>query len=136
LSFRPNAAAVTMDDAADRCESNARACEFFFGMQTLECAKKILGVLGVKSYTIVHHEKNLLVVELLGSNLDNSFAFSTGVFPGIAQQIGHGGLEETGIAPHFQIALDLKVHVSRGIFLTQFLDQALTELREIDFGGD
>ena len=55
-TFRPNPAAVAMDDPLDRCESNAAARELMLRMQPLEWSKQSSGVGHIEPGAVVPHK--------------------------------------------------------------------------------
>ena len=57
--FRPDAPAVTVDDALDGCQADARAGKLGGGVQALECAKHLVGIRHVETRAIVTNKEHI-----------------------------------------------------------------------------
>jgi hypothetical protein len=66
----PDTAIVTVDDALDRGEADARALEPIRGMQPLERAQESVGIGHIEAGTIVPNDKNGFAVVLNRPDLD------------------------------------------------------------------
>src|SRR5438876_1082004 len=86
-AFRPNRAAVTMDDSLDGCQPNSGSFEFGHTMQPLEGAKQFSGVGHVETRAVVAHEIGLLPVVRSQAQFDLRLRVFGGEFPRVTQQV-------------------------------------------------
>src|SRR6266545_7686155 len=85
--FRPNRAAMTMNDSLDRCQPNSGPFEFGHTMEPLEGAKQFAGVSHVETRAVVAHEISLLPVVRSQAQFDLRLRAFGGEFPRVAQQV-------------------------------------------------
>src|SRR5262249_40455002 len=85
LRVRPDATAMTRDDALDRDEPDAAARELCFGMQALERHEQLVCVLHVEADAIVAHEVDRPVLAALHADRHTRLRRARGVFPSVAQ---------------------------------------------------
>src|SRR5579884_2530226 len=78
--FGPNLAFVTVNDAADNRETNARPAEFVFAVQALENAEKLAGKAHVEANSIVAHEIDRLAVLSFATDFDDGDGAVAAVF--------------------------------------------------------
>src|SRR6185295_5900619 len=99
-AFRPDASAVTVDDALNVGQADAGAFKIAGAMQPLEDAEKFVGVLHVEAGSVVPDKEDpVLVGGLLGraSDLDAGLFPLAGVFDGVADEIGEDLAQEVAV---------------------------------------
>src|SRR6266699_5444527 len=84
-AFRPNHAAMTMDDSLDGCQPNSGPFEFGHTMEPLEGAKHFAGVSHVETRAIVAHEISLLAVVRGQAQFELRLRAFGGKFPRVTQ---------------------------------------------------
>src|SRR5215216_2222131 len=72
LSFRPDAATMTLDDPLHDCQPNTGSFEFIFAVQALEHAKQLVHILDVKTCAVIADTIDQLTVAALHSHFDHS----------------------------------------------------------------
>src|SRR6185312_10059670 len=70
LALRPDAAAVTLDDAPRDRQANARTFEILRGVKALEDAEQALGTAGIEARTVVANRVQLVPGARLATDLD------------------------------------------------------------------
>src|SRR6266699_5118642 len=87
FAFRPNHAAMTMDDSLDSCQPNSGPFELGHTMEPLEGAKQFAGVSHVETRAIVTHEISRLPVVRCQAQSDLRLRTLGGEFPRVTQQV-------------------------------------------------
>src|SRR5512138_2771443 len=89
LPFRPDPAAVTLDDSLHRGKAYAAPLELLPAVETLERAKQQVGLVHVKPGSVVPNEEGTVSPGFDHPELDLGRLPFSGVFPGIANEIFH-----------------------------------------------
>src|SRR5579859_3588369 len=85
LGFRPDPAAMPLNDALHRSETNTRALKLFHLVQSLEYTEQFAGVSLIKTGAVVADEQDRFPTYNLVANLDNRALFAPGIFDCIRQ---------------------------------------------------
>jgi hypothetical protein len=96
-AFRPNAAAVPMDDPLNRRQSHPRSREVVRVMEALEGAEEPLGVGRVESSAVVSDEIGKVPVAMRLPKLNTSGFTLGGEFPGVPDQVFKCNSHKMGI---------------------------------------
>ena len=86
LAVRPDAPAMTVDDAVDRGQADTGAAEFFGVMETLEETEKLMGVSHIEaSPVITDKESDFACIQILAATeFDAWLRCFTCEFPGVS----------------------------------------------------
>src|SRR5258708_21224669 len=95
--FRPNAAAVSVNDPLDRRQSHTCSREVVLVMKTLEGAEKPIRIGRVESGAVVSNVVGESAVALHPAKLDTSRLTLRGKFPRIAKQVLKRDSDQMGI---------------------------------------
>ena len=96
-AFRPDPAAVTVDDAPDGRKSDAHALELARRVQTLKSAEQLFDVLHVEAGAIITHVVDGSAIGLSNPELDAGVLVFARVFPGVPEEILECDAHERGI---------------------------------------
>src|SRR5690348_13184124 len=102
LAFGPGAAAVQRRDPGHGGEADAGAGELGFGVQALERAEELVGVLHLEAGAVVAHAEGGGAGVFLGEDLDAGRGGLGGELPGVADEVVQHDLHEAavGVVPH------------------------------------
>src|SRR6266478_4630077 len=114
-AFRPNAAAMAMDDALYRCQTDARAFELGRLMQPLERAEQLGGVGHIESGSVVADKVDGIALLAYRAEFNMRFLQLAGKLPGIAKQVFQGDTQQPGIAAGPNIGSDFRVDDAPGL---------------------
>src|SRR5271154_2452885 len=98
FTFRPNPAAMPMDDALHIREPDAGALEFPYRVQPLEDGEKFIRISHVEAGAIVADETNKLTVLRNLTHLDVRIIALAGELPGIAEKVLKHNLKQPGVS--------------------------------------
>src|SRR6266851_4928171 len=110
-AFRPDSAAVPIDDAPDGGEADARTLEVGGGMQPLEHAEQLVRVFHVEASAVVPDHEGPAPVCVGGSELDSWSRLLRGVLPAVAEQIVEGHAQEPGVASRIEPGGNVEFHL-------------------------
>src|SRR5437899_8756035 len=110
-AFRPDPAAVPVDDPPDGCEADTGALEFGSGMQALEHAEQLVRVLHVEAGAVVPDHEGLPSVRFDGAEFDPRPRLFRGVLPAVAEEIVEGHAQQPCVAPRLQPRGDREFHL-------------------------
>src|SRR5690242_6897969 len=105
-ALRPNAAAVTFDDALHRGQADPGAFEFGAGMQALERMKELLQVGRIEPGAIVFQEISVRACIRSGAKLDASGFFPARELPGVLKKIHENNPQQSSVADRLDLRRD------------------------------
>jgi hypothetical protein len=100
--FGPDFASVLANNSLNGGQANARALEIFLAMKSLEDSKKLIGILGIESHTIVADKNRGRAGRIARADLDYGGLAVAGKFESIAKQIVENQFEQTRVAVNFR----------------------------------
>ena len=110
---------------------NAISREIIGSVQTLKGQKYFVDIVGIKSSTIVRDRENTSIIFHGGINIDRGIVTLSGVFPGIADEIGEGNGQQVFISHGAQVFFKRDVNGTVWLIVTQGLDYFFGNFGEI-----
>src|SRR5437588_5867355 len=126
----PHPTAVTIDDALDGGEADARAFELVAAVETLERAEQLSGVSHVEARAIVADEVNGLALLALPTESDLRRVALRCELPGVAQKVREHDLQQALVAVRFEVVFDADRQRTCGVALPQLCDDRACQLAQ------
>ena len=131
LGFRPDTAAMAVNDPRDGGQADAATLEFFGFVQALEGREDAVGVLHVEADAVVAHEEYPLSIDCFAAEFDLRRGFLAGVFPGVLQQVLHHDAQQLRVAEGRAAIFDRYLDGVGGRALLQFAEDIVCQLAQI-----
>ena len=124
---------MSLDDAADVGEADARPLELGDQVQPLEDAEELAGVLHFEAHAVVAYEDDGLgLVARRAADLDGGLRPRAGELQGVRDQVAQGDAEHRAIASDRGELAEVPVNVPAPPFVFEFLHQLGDQGVEID----
>src|SRR5216683_1130490 len=103
LRLGPHSAAVTLNDSANGGQSDSGSGKFAFKVETLESAKKPVGIFHIESRTVIAHKVDGSIRLPLDADFNADMRLFSREFPGIAEKVFQHSSKQHRISIRHQI---------------------------------